>query len=171
VNIILCGLTMSGKSSVGKLLAEKLNFEFVDIDRLVEKLHGKLSCREICRQEGVQAFRVLEKTVIAALLLENSSVVSTGGGSLEDEKSALNLQSCGKVIYLKADPRLLWKRVKWCDIPAFLQQDLKSSPEEAFYELANRRESRYAAYAHHTINVDHLTVEEIAAAIIKIYGN
>src|SRR5664280_2618758 len=81
--IILCGLPMCGKTTVGRTLAEKLAWKFVDIDQLIEEKYAretgrKLSCREVFKLEGETSFRFLENQVIIALRGSTNCVVALG---------------------------------------------------------------------------------------------
>ena len=90
--IILCGLPMSGKTTIGKLLAEKLNWDFLDTDQMIEKAYYQetkqnLTCREIFKKKGEGFFRSLEKEQITTLANYKNVIVALGGGSLIDEEN------------------------------------------------------------------------------------
>ena len=78
-NIYLVGFMGSGKSTVGKILAEKLNMNFVDTDKLIEEKEG-MKIKDIFEQKGESYFRELERKQIEAVVKQEGLVVSTGGG-------------------------------------------------------------------------------------------
>lgn len=87
MNITLCGLPMSGKSTIGMLIAEKLNRKFIDTDRLIENTYNltknkKYTCRQIYFLEGEKVFRRLEDHQISSLKNTKNSIIAIGGGSL-----------------------------------------------------------------------------------------
>lgn len=169
MNIILCGLPKCGKTTLGQLLAKRLGWDFLDTDQLVEKefasKKGKhLSAREIYRQEGERFFRLMEKQQIASLKEIKNTTLSVGGGSLSDPENLQILQQIGDLYYLKASPEYLWKRIEGRGIPVYLDP---KRPEQAFYELAQRRIPRYEQAANTIIEVEHRSKEEIVDQIRK----
>lgn len=109
--VVLVGMMGAGKSQVGRLLAENLGYDFVDTDLLIVKRAGK-SIPRIFSEDGEDAFRVLERAVIAELARRQSLVIATGGGALLDEANRRVLSALGHTVYLKASPRELYLRVK-----------------------------------------------------------
>lgn len=98
--IVLVGVPGAGKSTVGKLLAKELNFEFFDSDQVIEARAGK-SVSDIFTQDGEPTFRQLEHDVIAELLDSANSVLALGGGSLGNAETRLNVQNA-TVVWLVA---------------------------------------------------------------------
>ncbi|MDR2400169.1 MAG: shikimate kinase [Deferribacteraceae bacterium] len=124
MNIILIGFKASGKSSVGKLLAELLDFIYVDTDSLIEALFHKkdrlsLSCREIFELKGEEYFRDLETEVLKELNGLNNAVLSTGGGAVLREENKILLQELGKIIFLDVPLTALEKRIEKQNSPLF----------------------------------------------------
>ncbi len=120
--IILIGLPGSGKSTVGRQLARRLSASFMDSDHVIEQRLG-CSIREYFEREGEQAFRDVEEQVIASLvqakapdtLQEGAAglcVLSTGGGSVLREANRQALGAAGHVVYLRASPEDLFKRLR-----------------------------------------------------------
>lgn len=172
MNIILCGLPMCGKSTIGKILAERLRWKFVDTDQLIEKAYtaktgNVFSCREIFLNEGEENFRRLEKKQIAALKSAKDCVISIGGGSLMDPVSATILQSIGSIIYLKVPIEQLWGRVHRRGIPAYLDP---IDPEKAFYAMAKQRIPQYESSAEFVIDTAKLNERQTAEKILKEFG-
>jgi shikimate kinase len=92
----------SGKSTVGKLLADKLGYTFWDIDQVIEEREGK-SIEEIFRDEGEEYFRSLERSVLEEFLKKEKVVVSTGGGLGADQIAMETMKSAGLVVWLDLD--------------------------------------------------------------------
>lgn len=105
-NIILIGMPGCGKSTVGKLLAEKLGRKFVDADEKVVELAGK-SIPEIFAQEGEEVFREWETEALAELGKQSSLVIATGGGCVTKERNYPLLHQNGHIFWLKRDIDLL----------------------------------------------------------------
>jgi shikimate kinase len=169
MNVILCGLPMSGKTTVGKMVAEKLNWNFVDTDRLIENAYaaktGKTStCRQIFIEEGELIFRNLEKEQVASLKGLDKSMIAVGGGSLNDPENVQMLRVAGKLVYLQASISVLWERIRWRGIPAYLDP---LNPEKAFDEMAKKRIPIYERAATVIIETSHLNEQEMMAAILK----
>jgi len=168
VNLILCGLPMSGKTTIGNKLAEQLERPFIDSDRLIEAVYAarkgkKLSCRLIFSQEGEFFFRELEKQQIRSLVSVTKSVIAVGGGTLIDKENTRILKMIGSLIYLKNNSSVLWKRVELRDMPTYLESD---NPEKAFLAIAKLRIPIYEAAANITIDAEHSNEDEVVKKII-----
>lgn len=111
MNIVLFGFMGTGKTSVGKKLAEQLGWTFADMDEVIQQREGR-SIREIFAQDGEPRFRKLEKEVAAELALGEHQVISTGGGVVLDPENIRCLQSCGLCVCLQADEATILKRVE-----------------------------------------------------------
>ena len=109
-NIILTGFMGTGKTRVGRILAARLNYSFVDIDFLVEKKE-KQKISKIFEEKGEAYFRRLETVAIVEALQGEKKVVATGGGSLLLEENRFLLQEGGVVICLSALPIEIFNRV------------------------------------------------------------
>ena len=99
--LALVGLPGSGKSTVGRQLARRLNLSFIDSDHAIEERLG-CSIREFFEVEGEERFRDIETQVIQKLLQEKYGVISTGGGSVLRPLNRQELHSKAKVFYLRA---------------------------------------------------------------------
>lgn len=120
MNVTLMGFMGSGKTTVGRILATRLGWDFVDTDRLIEERTG-LTIPEIFAERGEEGFRELEAATIQAISRSTRQVIATGGGAVLDPANRLALRLSGIVIHLKASPELLWRRVSGTDRP--LAQD------------------------------------------------
>ena len=111
MSVFLIGYRGSGKTTVGRKLADRLWQTFLDSDELVVRRAGK-SIKEIFEQDGEPAFRDLESAVVRDLALLADHVVALGGGALVREANRAALTDAGhKVIYLRCEPEELVKRI------------------------------------------------------------
>ena len=164
-SIILVGMMLSGKSTVGKRLAERLKLPFVDLDRAIEASSG-LSISVLIRR-GEEGFRKIESSILATHLDKRKAVVlATGGGAFEDAQSRKHCLKTGVVVYLKARIETLMSRHGRDDTVRPLLEN--GNPEEALVELTGIREVNYMK-AHHAIEVDGLKVDEIVNEIVNAY--
>ncbi len=146
--IYLAGFMGSGKSTIGPILANTLGFEFVDIDRFVEKKAGKRII-EIFTTEGEQAFRTLERATLQEVSMLDHCVVSLGGGTIANEENFQLIRQSGITVYLQLPPEEIYQRVhRRTDRPLLTDPTGGKLPEEAMHEriqeLLRWREEFYA---------------------------
>lgn len=110
-NIFLVGLMGAGKTSVGRMLARRLNLEFYDADAEIERTTG-VKIPVIFEIEGESGFRAREEKMIEQLSALNGIVLATGGGAVISKSNRQYLKSRGRVIYLRATPEDLWRRTR-----------------------------------------------------------
>lgn len=110
-NIILGGLRGTGKSAIGKKLAKKLNYKFVDTDELIEK-EQKMKIAKIVKEKGWQYFRKQEAIMAKKLGTAKKTIIATGGGMFLNLQNIKNLKKNGYIILLNATPGILAKRIK-----------------------------------------------------------
>ena len=160
----------SGKSTIGKALANELNLSFVDLDHAIESEIG-MSIRDFFDASGELKFRRLENEVLKKVLDENSDMIlSTGGGTpcygnnLQLMKSALN----AKVFYLKSSIKTLTERLlSEKDTRPLIQSiDDADLPEFIGKHLFER--SNFYLQAHHVVNIDQKSVEMIVEEIREL---
>jgi shikimate kinase len=167
MNIILCGLPASGKSSIGSLLANELSYRFIDTDRWIEmayfnKTDHFLTCNRIYAKEGERVFRSMESTQIALLEGMVDSVISLGGGALMEPNNVIGLKKLGCLIYLKGSLPFLWNRLKIRGVPTHLDTH---EPESSFYQSAERRLPIYEAHSSFTIEIEGCSDREVVEMI------
>ena len=163
-NIILVGMPASGKSTIGALLAEKLNYIFIDTDTLIEKTNG-LSISDIFKQYSEDYFRKLEYDIIKLVCSNGyNKIISVGGGAFENPDSRSTLLNFGKVFYLKSDLDVLYCRVKNDSSRPLLNNE---NPKEVLEKLLNKREENFLK-AHYVINTSDLDENQV---IEKILGS
>jgi shikimate kinase len=110
-NLALIGFMGTGKSSVGRLAAELLRFDFVDTDDLIEARAGK-PITEIFAQDGEPAFRALEAQVVADLAARSQTLIATGGGLGASQANLDSLKTHALVVCLWTPPEKIWQRVR-----------------------------------------------------------
>jgi shikimate kinase len=110
-NIFLVGLMGAGKTSVGRMLARRMNKDFLDADSEVEKVTG-VKIPVIFEIEGESGFRAREEKMIEQLTAMSGIVLATGGGAVISPANRALLKNRGHVIYLRASPEDLWRRTR-----------------------------------------------------------
>jgi shikimate kinase len=139
--IALVGMPGSGKSSIGRRLAPRLDLPFVDADTEIEQAAGGMSVADIFTKHGEAEFRALEARVIARLLEEGPAVIATGGGALINESTRALIRDRAISIWLKAEIPVLMRRVRRkSDRPLLHGKD----PEITLKKLLADREPLYA---------------------------
>lgn len=163
-NIYLMGFMGSGKSTVGPLLAEKLQYTFYDMDTLLEEREG-CSVSTIFAEKGEAYFRKIESELLTELLKKSGYVIGLGGGTIMQERNAMKLsQASACLIWLDVSPEAVWKRLASDHSRPLLEGSPEEKKEKINTLLSTRRET-YARYATMREEVSHMTVEEVAAAI------
>jgi shikimate kinase len=138
-NIALIGFMGTGKTSVGRLVAEVLHFDFLDTDELIEEYTGR-SITDIFSKDGEAAFRLLEKKVVEELAGKTKTVISTGGGLPADPENLAQLKSCALVVCLWASTEKIWERVRHQSHRPLLHE---ADPQKKIRDLLAVREPFY----------------------------
>jgi shikimate kinase len=161
-HVVLVGLMGSGKTTVGRLLAQRLGRPFVDSDEVIEAREGR-TVREIWLTDGEPVFRELETGALrAALAAEVPSVIAAAGGVVLADRNRRAINESGvDVVWLHADPAVLVGRAKRGDHRPLLDGD----PEATLRAMATDREELYREVATTTIDVAHRSPAEVADAI------
>lgn len=162
-NVILCGFMGCGKSTVGTLLAEKLNYTFLDSDKVIEQ-REKMTVSEIFAVQGEGYFRAVETAALTDLCKQNSQVIATGGGAVLNPLNADTLRDNGTVFFLDVTPETVLRRLKDDTSRPLLQ---KHDKESAVRELMNIRRPIYIKHSHYTINGNQ-NPEAVLQEIIEI---
>jgi shikimate kinase len=111
MKIVLIGYRCTGKTSVGKRLAERLGIPFYDTDELIQRDAGK-TIRELVDQEGWDAFRARERAIIKQLPLSADAVIAAGGGAIMDAANRKALKEKRLCVWLTADVRTIVERMR-----------------------------------------------------------
>lgn len=162
-NMVLIGFMGSGKTAIGKYLADMIGYTLYDIDTIVEQEAGK-TIIDIFSQDGEACFRSLERQVIDRISKSDHAVISCGGGSILDQSNVLHLKQKGKLIWLMAEPETLYKRIRYqVNRPLTINKNL-----DEIIEMIKSRQPLYSKAADYRLSVDSQSVNEIADNIIKM---
>jgi len=145
--IVLVGLMGAGKTSVGRLLAKRLDLEFIDADDEIEQA-AQCSIEQIFESHGEAEFRDGERRVIARLLTGPTHVLATGGGAFMRKETRDAIRGRGISVWLRADLDLLLRRVSRRKNRPLLRNE---NPRQTLEKLI---EERYPVYAEADIVVD-----------------
>ncbi|CCQ94823.1 Shikimate kinase [[Clostridium] ultunense Esp] len=159
-NIILIGFMGAGKTSVGKALAERLHWKWIDTDAEIERRAGK-RIPNIFHNYGEEGFRKMETEVLHHLLQSSGQVISTGGGIVLRKENRDVMVRHGKVVYLKADLPELISRLRGSDRP-LLQGDM----EGKIKELWTARKGFYD-FASVTVETTNRSIDDIVEEILQ----
>lgn len=163
-NIVLTGFMGTGKSTVGKSVADKLGMQFIDIDHLVEQ-DQEMYISEIFSLKGEAYFRELESKFVQKVSQYTNVVIATGGGVVLNRDNINNLKKNGIIIRLKANIETILRNTSKNNTRPLLQNgDVRSRIEE----ILKQRE-KYYQNNHYEIDVSFLTIEQVVSEIIKIY--
>lgn len=161
VNIALIGFMGTGKSSVGRLVADALRFTFLDTDTVIEARAGK-PITEIFAQDGEPAFRQMEAKLVEELARRERTVIATGGGLPVNPANMASLKTHALVVCLWASPEKIYERVKHQTHRPLLNVP---DPLERIRSLLAAREPFYRQ-ADVLINTEMRTLREVAQQVI-----
>ncbi len=162
--LVLTGFMGVGKSTVGALLAERLGWSFLDLDRSIEDRTGA-TVPELFEREGERGFRRLESTALAAALRRTETILALGGGAPETLTNRLLLeQTPGTVVFfLDAPFPTLFDRCMLQNLP----RPVLADPAVAQLRFAERQ-PLYRRLARHTVNTAELDPASVADAILAV---
>jgi shikimate kinase len=163
-HVVLVGLMGSGKTTVGRALAERLQRPLLDTDELVEQRAGR-TIREIFTSDGEEVFRKLEAEVLAEVLATiEPVVVATGGGVVvrAENRAALDAADA-RVVWLCAEPSTLLDRVRHAGNRPLLDHD----PEATLQRMADERAPLYREVADLIVRVDGRSTYEVVEAVLR----
>ena len=165
-NLTLTGMMGVGKSTVGKSLSNRLSWQFIDVDKIIEKkLNMKI--QNIFKKKGEIFFRELEEKITLQEIKKEGIVISLGGGAFINPKIRKEILATSKSFWLDMNISLIEKRLvnskkRPLLDPANLKNDLK--------EIYNERKKIYAL-ANYRIDCDKLNINLITNKIISLYDN
>ncbi|OQY08488.1 MAG: hypothetical protein B6I22_00280 [Desulfobacteraceae bacterium 4572_123] len=167
MNIFLIGFRCSGKTTVGRKLAQRMKKSFLDSDCMIVETFDE-SIAEIVEDRGWQYFRKLEKQIIKQICMEKSQVVATGGGVVLDAANVAEMKKNGILVWLRADAETTRKRMVQ-DLNTKNQRPSLTSKgllEEIEITIKNRKQY-YTEAANLTIDTDSRSIDEICNLIIE----
>lgn len=162
-NIVLIGFMGSGKTSVGEELSKLLEMDFIDTDSLIIEKTGK-TINEIFQNQGEDYFRQLETETIKNLRSRSNTIISCGGGVVLNPENIENLKENGKIIWLKAGPEEIYKRISSDKTRPLLEDDFGV---EDLREKLELRLSLYEDSRDIEVDTDGKTVYEICQEIVE----
>jgi len=157
VPLWLIGMMGAGKSVAGRAMATRLGVEFVDTDEAVEQAAGR-SLPAIWEEMGEERFRVLERNAVERASTLSMAVVATGGGVVLHQPNVALMRESGPVVWLDATTDTLAQRIGLLEGRPLLAS---SDRLGRLAELAAVRRPLYAAAAHHCLNTESKTIDEV----------
>ncbi len=161
-NIFLVGFMGAGKSTVGKIVAEKLGYGFCDADMYIEEQAGT-TITQIFADHGEDHFRDLESESTETLASEDNKVIATGGGVVQRDRNWDAMKAGGITIYLRATIESVWERIKDDNTRPLLQVD---NPVDTARELLSKRTPMYEK-ADIIIDTDNFSPEQVADQVLS----
>lgn len=161
MNIAVYGFMGVGKTTIGKLLAERLGYGFIDMDMEIEKRTGT-TISEIFRKQGEAKFRQLESELVKELAEKNKLVIACGGGAIANKENAETMKGSARMVYLTASiPEIIKRTRRDNDRPLLDVPD----PLQTASILLEKREPIYRMYAEIIIDTTELTPVEVVERI------
>ena len=163
-NLVLLGMMGSGKSTIGLSLSKRLNTNFFDIDKIIEREHN-MKVNEIFEKKGEKFFRSLEEKITLSVLKSKNSIISLGGGSWLNEKIRKETNINNNVsFWLNWDTSIILERIKKNNKRPLI----KNLNDSEIVKLILKRSKIYAK-ANYEINCNRLTKDKIIKKILNIY--
>lgn len=166
MNIILVGYRGTGKTTVGKELAEQVGYHFIDTDEEVVRESGK-TIPEIFAEYGEPRFREMESKALRDITYRDRSVISTGGGIILSADNRRHIMNNGFCVYLTASPFVIYQRIhRDSNRPSLTGK----SPMDEIVELLNKRHAFYEEVAAITIDTGNTPLAECVRIIRNKVG-
>lgn len=172
MNVFLIGYRGTGKTTVAKLIAQKLGTHWIDADVEIERRSGK-TIANIFAESGERFFRQLESDLIKDLVQEldntEKTIVALGGGAVLQSENREALRGHGTVFWLLASPKTIASRIQLDPASPANRPNLTTTGGiEEIRQLLTKRAPIYEECANHTINTENKTPEQVAAEIVTI---
>lgn len=171
MNILLLGYRGSGKTTIGRKLADELWKTFVDTDAEVCKRLGNRTIKRIWDELGEPAFRAAECDLTAELLKSDDQVIALGGGTVMHPAARAAIEAAPNVhrIYLQCEPAELAKRIAGDSQTAAARPNLTAlgGGVEEITKVLDEREPVYLALAHKTLDVTRMTPDDAVRHLIR----
>ena len=164
-HLVLVGLMAAGKTTVGRVVADRLGWPLVDSDEVIERATGR-TVREIFRSDGEEAFRVLETAALKdALAAPVPTVIAAAGGVVLRTENREALKGAdARVVWLRADPGVLAHRVGSGAHRPLLDDDPLGTLQRMFAE----RDPLYREVADDVVTVDHRSIDDVAGDVLQV---
>lgn len=165
-NVVLIGMPGAGKSTVGVVLAKILNFEYVDVDLLIQRQCDK-TLQRLIDSLGPQGFIDVENEVLLGLDFQHA-VISTGGSAVYSEEAMHHLAEDATIVYLKVSLDEIRKRVIDFDERGIV---MRREGAMGLAELYDERTPLYERFADVTVDIDDMGITEAARRIAQLVQN
>lgn len=165
-SVFLIGYMGSGKSTVGKKLAGRLKFDFIDIDSSIEQMTGK-SISQIFDTEGEDAFRQLERSILKSLCSRSNTVVATGGGAPCYFDNMELMKKSGITVYIKMHPQSLSSRIIASQTERPLLKYVSNDDMPMFIENHLIEREKFYNKAHFTVKGENIKIEELQNLVLN----
>jgi shikimate kinase len=166
MNLILIGYRATGKTTLARLLAGQLGWDWIDADVEIERRAGK-SIARIFAEDGEPAFRDLEAQVIADLCRRERLVLAAGGGAPMRDENRQTMRDRGTVVWLTAPPETILARMSDDATTAMRRPNLTDEgPLKEILTLLERREPIYREAAHHVVDTEGKPPEQLVGEIL-----
>ena len=164
MHLVLVGLTGSGKTTVGRLAAERLGRPFLDTDAVIEAATGR-TVREIFADDGESAFRDVESRVLRECLDsdEPSVIAAAGGAVLREENRRLLKSSAARVVWLCGGPSVVSDRVRGGGHRPLLDND----PDTVLRQMWETREPLYREVADAIVTIEGRSIHDVVEAVLR----
>ena len=171
MNIVLIGYRCCGKTSIGKIIAERLDKKFVDTDELIIEKAG-CSIGRIVSNHGWQSFRNIEAEIVKEVSALDNLVIATGGGAVIQEDNISNLKRNGFVVWLYADIDIIRKRLIEDTVSDENRPSLTGDdPSDEIKAVLEEREPLYKGASDVAIDTGELNINEVTDVIIEEIKN
>ena len=161
--IVLVGMMGAGKTAVGRALAQRLGVSFLDSDAEIEVAANR-TVPEIFERDGEPFFRTKETQIIERLLAEKRCVLSTGGGAFLSEQNRMNISGKGISVWLNADLKLLWNRVRNKDTRPLLRTP---NPKSTLQDIYDQRVPTYALADMTVVSEEEYSIEDMVDRVVE----
>jgi shikimate kinase len=138
-SVVMVGMMGAGKTAVGAAVARCLGVPFLDTDAEIQRA-ANATVSEIFARSGEAFFREKEHQILVRLLADRPCILSTGGGAYLVERNRAAISSHGVALWIRADRRLLWNRVRHKDTRPLLRT---ADPKATLFDLIETREPSY----------------------------
>jgi len=167
LHLALIGFRCSGKTTVGRLLAEQLDRKFIDTDELAEKLCG-LKVRHFVALEGWAQFRRLETLALETALDQDYQIIATGGGIVLQPENVLRLKRKATVFWLRASTEAIRRRLSRDSERVSRPGLTRNNPVEEVEALLQQRTPLYLKASDYVVDTDHEEPRTVMEAICRL---
>ena len=163
-NVVLIGFMGTGKTSTGRILANKLGYAFTDLDQKIEA-EAKMSIKDMFARYGEAYFRDKEKDMVCRMAAKFNLVISTGGGTVKNPENMTELRKHGTIICLTADVDTILERTGRRGKRPVLDQADQGDRRVAVSRLMEERQELYA-HADHMVDTSKLSPMQVTEDIL-----